>query len=235
MLDDANSAHVMKVRPFERVVEEIPARYSARIEAGRYVIQFGDSTEIPIPVLRTGRDTLGDFAMLQPMEQVFERGFKLVVEPELDEFAPEGYRLGCHIKLERRVSFHPGDHGIDPSQAAGVLALPGPKDVIRSVSFNNGGGVTGWTWFPSKQTKRQHVVGLVIDHPETRYEWYWTPIRDKWVATVDPPLSSVFDERAAEIPTQHVESSIPAWSRNADVLALGIAAAMQLTAATEKS
>lgn len=263
MVDGAISGPVMKVRPFERIVEDIPARYSARIEADRYLIQFGDGVEIPIPVLQTDHDTLGDFAMLQPLEQMFERGFKLVVEPELDEFAPEGHRLGCHIKLERRVSFRPEDHGIDPSQFAGVLAPPGPQDVVRSVSFNNGGGITGWTWFPSRQTKpltaedlfyaevlqllaseygaygypskREDVVGLVIDHPGTRYEWYWVPSLGKWVATIDPPLSTVFDEGAAEIPTQHVESNIPAWSRDAAVLALGIAAAMQLTAVTEKS
>lgn len=263
MTDDAPPSTMMKVRPFERIVEDIPARYSARIEAGRYLIQFGDGVEIPIPVLHTGRDTSGDFAMLQPLEQQFERGFTLVVEPELDEFAPDGYRLGCHIKLERRVSLRPEDHGIDPSQFAGVLMPPGPEDVIRSVSFNNGGGITGWTWFPSRQTKpltaedmfyaevlqllateygaygypskREDVVGLVIDHPGTRYEWYWVPSRGKWVATVDPPLNTVFDEGASEIPTQHIESNIPAWSRDADVLALGVAAAMQLTALAEKS
>src|SRR5687768_11199898 len=116
MTDDASPSPTMKVRPFERIVEHIPARYSARIEANRFLIQFGDGVEIPIPALQTGRDTSGDFALLQPLEQYFERGFKLVVEPELDEFAPDGFRLGCHIKLERRVSLRPEEHGIDPSQ-----------------------------------------------------------------------------------------------------------------------
>jgi len=263
MTDEATPGPVMKVRPFERIVEDIPARYSARIEAGRYLIQFGDGVEIPIPVLQTGSDESGDFAVLQPLEQDFERGFKLVVEPEFDEFAPEGHRLGCHIKLERRVSFRPEDHGIDPRQFAAVLAPPGPDDVIRSVSFNNGGGINGWTWFPAKQTtpltaedsfyvevlqllasaygayghpsKREDVVGLVIDHPGTRYEWYWVPRGGRWVAMIDPPLGTVFDEDAAEIPTRHIESSIPAWSRDVAVLALGIAAAMELTAVAEQS
>jgi hypothetical protein len=57
----------------------------------------------------------------------------------------------------------------------------------------------------------------------------------KWLATADPPLTTIFDESAPDIPTQQVESNIPPWSRDASVLALGIAAAMQLTPVAERS
>jgi len=253
---------LMKVRPFERIVVDIPARYSGRIDDGQFVVQFGD-VAVPIPAVEIGQDSSGEFAMLEVSEQVLRHGFKLAVEPDFDEFAPDGYQLGCHIKLERRETVNLSQSGIDPSQFAGVLMPPGPRDVLRSVTFNHGGGVNGWSWYPARQiepptaedifhvdvlrllasgygayghpSKREAVVGLVIDHPVTRYEWYWVPHDGKWVATIDPPLSTLLDEDAIVAPAERVVTNIPAWSRDASVLALGIAAVMQLAPTTDKS
>jgi hypothetical protein len=136
----------MRVRPFEKLLmaENNVLKCSGRIDSNTYVLNIGEGVH-RLPIVGTGSDGWGLYALIEPSKTTLPAGFVLRVEVNYEEPDESGftYDPGCHISLVRPPKIDPAflrAQGIDPT-AVNVLALP---DASVSIYFNAAGRMDGY-------------------------------------------------------------------------------------------
>jgi hypothetical protein len=151
------SRTTMRLRPFEKLLtaENNALKCSGRIEGDAYVLSIGAGVH-RLPIVDTGSDQWGPYALIEESETPLSAGFVLTVERNLEEPDFEAglfFEPGCRIALTRPAQIDPALlGGIDP-EALNIIA---PPDASVSIYFNAGGTVDGYSMqaTPDAQTTR---------------------------------------------------------------------------------
>jgi hypothetical protein len=135
----------MRLRPFEKLLtaDNNALRSSGRIEGNVYVLKIGESAH-RLPIVDTGSDEWGPYALVEESQTPIGSGFVLSIERNLEEPDLEAgltFEPGCRIALTR-----PGQ--IDPMLLVGIdpmtVNVVAPPDASVSIRFNFAGTVEGW-------------------------------------------------------------------------------------------
>lgn len=151
------SGITMCLRPFEKLLtaENNALKCSGRIEGNAYVLSIGAGVH-RLPIVDTGSDQWGPYALVEESETPLGAGFVLTVERNLEEPDFEAglfFEPGCRIALTRPAQIDPALlGGIDP-KTVNIIA---PPDASVSIYVNAGGTVDGYSMqaFPAAQTTR---------------------------------------------------------------------------------
>jgi hypothetical protein len=135
----------IRLRPFDKLLtaENNALQCSGRIERDEYVLTMGASVH-RLPIVGTGSDKWGVYAIVEESETPLAAGFVLTVERNLQEpdfDAGLTFEPGGRIALTRPAQIDPALlAGIDP-KTVHVIA---PPDASVSIYFEPSGKVDGY-------------------------------------------------------------------------------------------